>query len=123
MMCLPQLFRLWTEARSLVWFASPDGEGIAKEHASPKLTALAEPNYAIAYLVCRTIFILLFIDFHIKCSNEDIFVLPLANPHFLAYVSRGWWVGDATHYNVRAHEVAYETGGVYLPSWGTEHCN
>ena len=29
--------------------------------------------------------------------------------------------GDVTHYNVRAHEVAYETGGIYLPSWGTEH--
>ena len=47
--------------------------------------------------------------------------MPLATPNFLAYVSSGWWVGDVTHYNVRAHEVAYETGGIYLPFWGTEH--
>ena len=31
------------------------------------------------------------------CSNEYIFVFPLAYLDFRGYVSRGWWVGDVTH--------------------------
>ena len=50
----------------------------------------------------RWSFIVFYIEFHIKCSNEDIFVLHLANLHFLAYVRSGWWVGDVTQNNVRA---------------------
>ena len=75
----------------------------------PLQNSRPQQNCTIAYLVCVTSFLLLFIEFHIKCSNEDIFVLPLANPNFLAYVSSGWWVGDVTHDNVRAHEVTFKT--------------
>ena len=31
------------------------------------------------------------------CSNEYIFVFPLADQVFQGYVSRGWRVGDVTH--------------------------
>ena len=37
-----------------------------------------------------------FIDFHIKCSNEDIFVLHLANLGFRGYVRSGRWVGEVS---------------------------
>ena len=37
-----------------------------------------------------------FIEFHIKCSNEYIFVLPLANLIFRGYVRSGRWVGEAS---------------------------
>ena len=37
-----------------------------------------------------------FIEFHKKCSNEDIFVLPLANLDFRGYVRSGRRVGEVS---------------------------
>ena len=37
-----------------------------------------------------------FIEFHIKCSNEDIFVLHLANQDFRGYVRSGRRVGEVS---------------------------
>ena len=45
-----------------------------------------------------------FIEFHKKCSNEDIFVLPLANQDFRGYVRSGRRVGEVSQNKVRVHE-------------------
>ena len=45
-----------------------------------------------------------FIEFHIKCSNEYIFVLPLANLIFRGYVRSGRWVGEVSQTKVRVRE-------------------
>ena len=45
-----------------------------------------------------------FIEFHIKCSNEYIFVLPLANLIFRGYVRSGRWVGEVSQTKVRVRK-------------------
>ena len=39
-------------------------------------------------------FLVNFSEFAKMCSNEDIFVLPLANQDFRDYVRSGRWVGE-----------------------------
>ena len=43
------------------------------------------------------------------CSNEYIFVFPLADLDFQGYVRSGWWAGDATH-TMYAHTKGVQKG-------------
>ena len=45
-----------------------------------------------------------FSEFAIMCSNEYIFIFPLANPDFRGYVRSGRWVGEVSQNKVCAHE-------------------
>ena len=41
-------------------------------------------------------FLVIFSEFAKMCSNEDIFVFPLANLDFRGYVRSGRWVGEVS---------------------------
>ncbi|MBO4511846.1 MAG: hypothetical protein J5746_03695, partial [Victivallales bacterium] len=56
-----------------------------------------------------------FIECAKKCSNEYIFVFPLANPDFRGYVRSGRWVGEVSQtMYVRAWEMHNESIGYRL---------
>ena len=49
-------------------------------------------------------FLAIFSEFAKKCSNEYIFVFPLANLVFRGYVRGGRWVGEVSQNNVCVRE-------------------
>ena len=49
-------------------------------------------------------FLVNFSEFAKKCSNDNIFVFPLANLVFRGYVRSGRWVGEVSQNKVCAHE-------------------
>ena len=49
------------------------------------------------------VFLTNFREFAKKCSNEYIYVFPLANLDFRDYVRSGRWVGEVSQDNVCAH--------------------
>ena len=47
-------------------------------------------------------FLVNFSEFAKMCSNEYIFIFPLANPDFKGYVRSGRWVGKYPKQGIRA---------------------